>query len=277
MLRIILAVAILAASFPVLAGPGSSTRPKPRISAEGHQIIRAMTTASTWGHPDLYGQFAGMANYAHGDYKDALKHFKYGARYADKLSQLCIGLMYLNGRGVKRDPATAWAWLALAAERDYPQFVATRDRVRGQLDPAQRVHAERIRTKLAATYSDKVAKPRMRHELQYWRTQITGSHTGFNSGVKHVDKRALEMAMAGGGGSGASNPACSSKTIEGVPMSGCGGNFYAKWRWDPDTYFAVKDARWKASVNVGALKQVKGPDQHPPDDQGDHRAPRVGR
>ena len=36
-----------------------------------------------------------------------------------------IGLMYEDGRGVDKDPVTACAWLAMAAERKYPSFIAT--------------------------------------------------------------------------------------------------------------------------------------------------------
>jgi hypothetical protein len=38
-----------------------------------------------------------------------------------------------------------------------------------------------------------------------------------------------------------------------MPQIGCGGNVYAKWRWEPKTYFAVRDARWKATVSVGSI------------------------
>lgn len=226
----------------------------PRLSHGEHQTLQAMSQASTWGHPDLSGQFNGMQAYARGDYANALKYFKYGARYADKLSQLSIGLMYLNGRGVKKDPVTAWAWLALAAERDYPKFASTRDSVWKNLDDTQRQRARRVHEQLAATYGDKVAKVRMRHALQYWRTQITGSRTGFDSGVKHVDKARFA-------GNGAGNSACMRQSAIMAPISGCGGNIYAKWRWDPKTYFALKDSRWTGTVSVGALEDVGSPDE----------------
>jgi len=102
------------------------------------KTLRAMNDASTWYHPDLFGEYAGMRHYAHRRYKEALKYFEVGAYYADKLSQLSIGLMHLNGEDVRTDPAAAYAWIDLAAERGYPDFVATRDRVLAQLTPAQR-------------------------------------------------------------------------------------------------------------------------------------------
>ena len=99
------------------------------------KTLRAMNDASTWYHPDLFGEFAGVQRYAHHEYAGAMKYFLIGAYYADKLSELSIGLMYLNGEGVAKDPVTAYGWLDLAAERDYPDFVATRDRVKASLNP----------------------------------------------------------------------------------------------------------------------------------------------
>src|SRR5512142_2910607 len=110
------------------------------------KTLRAMADASTWYHPDQFGEFAGMRYYAHRQYKDAMKYFEIGAYYADKLSQLSIGLMYMNGEGVAKDAVKAYAWLSLAAERDYPDFVATRNRLKATLTPEQLGAAEAERT-----------------------------------------------------------------------------------------------------------------------------------
>ena len=214
------------------------------------QTLRAMNDASTWYHPDLFGEYAGVRRYAHKHYKGALKYFKIGAYYADKFSQLCIGLMYLNGRGVKKVPATAFAWLALAAERDYPQFVATRDGVKAGLSPQQLKRAAAIHAKLARKYSDAVAKPRMAHQLRMGMEQMTGSRTGFDFGAMHA---AVKDHCASGEYIGGAQ----------VPVAGCGGSgIYAKSRWVPRQYFASRDEQWKATVSVGGLTQVgPGPDE----------------
>jgi len=215
----------------------------PLNDPEVQKTLRGMADASTWYHPDLFGEFAGMLRYAHHDYTGALKYLKIGAYYSDKLSALSIGLMYLNGEGVAKDPLTAYAWLSIAAERGYPDFVATRDRVKASLTPEQLHRAQAVLADLAAEYGDKVAKHRLAVQLRQGQMQITGSHTGFDSGV-------VQMKTGN----------CSGPSIaiggEPVPKAGCGGNVYAKWRWDPKTYFAVRDAHWKATVSVGALNAV---------------------
>lgn len=134
---------------------------RPETDAQTERVLTAMDNASTWGHPDLFGEFAGMRHFSEGDYKGAMKYFKIGARYADKLSQLSIGLMYENGNGVEKDPVTACAWLAMAAERKYPSFVQTRDRVCLGLTPAQHDRAVAVLQKLMPEYGDAVAKRRM--------------------------------------------------------------------------------------------------------------------
>lgn len=209
------------------------------------KTLRAMADASTWYHPDLFGEFAGMRRYVHHDYAGALKYFKIGAYYADKLSQLSIGLMYVNGEGVEKDPLTGYAWLSVAAERKYPEFVATRDRIKASLTPAQLQQAQPILANLEAKYGDAVAKHRLIVQLHQGQMNITGSHTGFDSGVENA----------------AAKQNCSGQSVlvggEAVPQAGCAGfNLFASERWDPKLYFQARDAQWQGTVTVGAVKET---------------------
>lgn len=214
------------------------------------KVLRGMADASTWYHPDLFGEFAGMRHYAHREYHDAFKYFEIGAYYADKLSQLSIGLMYLNGEGTKKDPVTAYAWLDLAAERDYPEFIATRDNVKRGLTPEQLANAVVLRKTLGERYADAVAKPRMVVQLRQGRMQMTGSHTGFDTGIRHADTSLLDPSNI---------PHCGATPDIGglaVPQAGCGSDtIYAKERWEPDLYFNSRDRQWKATVTVGAIEE----------------------
>lgn len=207
------------------------------------KVLRGMASASTWFHPDLFGEFAGMRYYTHHQYRDALKYFEIGAFYADKLSQLSIGLIHMNGEGVKKDPVTAYAWLDLAAERGYPDFVATRDHLKGALTPDQLAQAMELRKTLGERYADAVAKPRLAAQLRQGQMQITGSHTGYDSGVSQLNTATSCGPTVVIGGSE-------------VPQAGCGGaSMYAKERWEPDLYFASRDREYKATVTVGAVEE----------------------
>lgn|GEM_PF-427107 len=208
---------------------------------EVQKTLRGMADASTWFHPDLFGEFAGMRHYAHHEYKDALKYFEIGALYADKMSQLCLGLMHMNGEGTPKDPVTAYAWLDLAAERDYPDFVATRDSLKATLTPEQLAKGQALRAELGAKYGDAVAKPRLIVQLRQGQMQMTGSRTGHDFGVYQVNNK----------------PNCGPTLYIGgqeQPQAGCGSAIFSKERWDPKLYFASRDREYKASVTVGELK-----------------------
>jgi len=234
--------ALLAILAAIAAAGAARAEDDPLNDPAVQKTLRAMNDASTWYHPDLFGEYAGMRRYAHRQYQDALKYFEVGAYYADKLSQLSIGLMYLNGEGVARDPVTAYAWLDLAAERDYPDFVATRDRVKAQLSPEQLGKGDALRAQLAGRYADAVAKPRMEQQLRFGMAQMTGSRTGTDFGVYHAPVR---QNCRGGAVIGGVS----------VPTAGCGGDdVYAKSRWEPKLYFASRDAQWKATVTVGDIE-----------------------
>lgn len=234
-----------AASTAVPAVTDKPVVARPEADASISRTLTAMNNASTWGHPDLFGEFAGMRLYSEGHYEAAIKYFKYGARYADKLSQLSIGLMYDNGRGVEKDPVKACAWVALAAERKYPSFIATRNRICEALTPAQHDEAVAVLDKLLPEYGDKVAKQRMVHALDMAKMEATGSRLGFDSGITTIGV----------------NPNCGGPTVAAgginAPVAGCGSNdFWSPWRWDPDKYFATRDAQWRGTVTVGKLEDI---------------------
>ncbi|MDO1529143.1 sel1 repeat family protein [Fulvimonas sp. R45] len=241
-----LAATSLALAF---AGPAAAqVSPASMHDAASQKVLAAIEHTPTAGHPDLYGEFAGMQHLASGDYKAAMKYFLIGASYADKLSQLSIGLMYLNGQGVKKDPVTAFAWIAIAAERKYPRFLATRDAVWAGLDAQQREQAKALIERLYPEYGDLTAQPRMAKRLRWERTELTGSYLGEQIGP---------MASLTPGeftGTGA-QPPCGAATIGGVPITGCGNLADVQWYWDPKDYFKARDAEWSGTVTVGKVNQ----------------------
>lgn len=244
------------ANTPDASAPNSTTKPQPvpppRSNATIKRIIHTMGEVSTDGHPDLFGQFAGMRNLFAGKYKDAMKFFKIGARYADKPSQIAIGMMYLHGRGVSKDPAVACAWITLAAERGYPSYVSARDQVCSELSPAQHGQAAVALNMLSPEYGDKVAKQRMKLELTMARTALTGSLLGHDSGVKLMGTDPIPIVNA-------SRCAGYRLNLGGVaiPRNGCGR--YDPELFDPKKYFAARDAEWFGTVTVGELRKVNPP------------------
>ncbi len=46
-----------------------------------------------------------------------------------------------------------------------------------------------------------------------------------------------------------------------APVAGCGGDDeFAKTFWQPDKYFASRDALWKSEVIVGPMQDKRGAD-----------------
>lgn len=249
---------LLACCLPI--APASAANGDPSVTApDNHdlKVLSAMGENSTEGHPDLHGQFEGLVRYEKGDYAGAMQYFLVGARYADKVSQLCIGLLYLNGQGVRKDPVTAYAWVTLASERGYPKFVATRDQVGNQLSAQELMKANELEKKLATKYGDAVAKPRMTAELMQGTLHMTGSMLGFSPYTQTVSpQQFFSPTNSRNLGAGDPLPNCTGGSIEGGVTIGC-GEFWSSERWKPSLYFKAADNLWRSKVAVGSLQDIE--------------------
>ena len=197
-------------------------------------------------HPDLANRTRGMEAYDAGEFGDALDWFRLAARYADKPSQAMVAEMLWKGEGGARDPALAYAWMDLAAERGYPGFTAVREHYWEQLDEAQRRQALARGQDVYAEYGDAVAQPRIAAVLRRERRRTTGSRTGFVG--------ALRVVVPGPGGT--------TQEID-------GSQFYDARFWDPVRYQAWHDSTWArpriGRVTVGELEDADGSRIPPPD------------
>lgn len=118
-----------------------------------------------------------------GDYDAAVGNFRLAAHWADKLAQFNLGLMYVNGDGVERDPLRGWAWIKLSAERGYPKHAAVAADIRDQFSEEHREAARQIlEEELKPEYGDAVAVPRTSHEMKRMLARNTsgGSRVGAN-------------------------------------------------------------------------------------------------
>ncbi|MDQ8024370.1 MAG: SEL1-like repeat protein, partial [Moraxellaceae bacterium] len=154
-------------------------------------------------------------------------------------SQHRISLMYWHGAGVARDPAVAYAWADLAAERAYPSFLVLREKIWLALTPAEKERALSVGEDLYAKYGDKVAKPRLAAAILRQNTQITGSRTG------QITSKVQVRSPPAGAADMWDNASYEMNSM------------YASWRLDPERYWAVEDAIWKdGSVDVGPASKT---------------------
>lgn len=121
-----------------------------------------------------------------GDYEAAVGNFKLAAHWADKLAQFNLGMMYVNGDGVDRDPLLGWAWIKLSAERGYPKNAAVATDIWNQFtDEHRKVAREILESELKPRYGDEVAIPRTSNEMKRMLARSTsgGSRVGVNRAV----------------------------------------------------------------------------------------------
>jgi len=186
-------------------------------------------------HPDVFWRERGIDNYDRGRYAEAMTAFRRAARYADKASQAMIAQMLWNGDGVKADRVMAYVWADLAAERGYPDFIATREKFWRELSADEQRAAVSAGQIIFDEYDDAVAKRREESALRLARINITGSRTG-RVGT-------MSMYLRNPDGSFAS------------PVDGA--VYFAPKYWKPEQYWHWQDRVWtqqpEGKVEVGPI------------------------
>lgn len=178
-----------------------------------------------------------MNAYEQGQYGEALRKYRESARWADKVSQYNLGVMYYLGEGTEPDLATAWAWFELSAERGYPQMVKAAKGAWDALDEAGRARAQSLLEELRPEYGDAVALERTKKYMDRERRDVTGSRTGF-VGAMRVRSRTMP---------------------EGMDVDG--ESFYAEERWDYESIVELEgkvfDNMASGRVEVGEMEEVE--------------------
>lgn len=198
-----------------------------------------MTEGFLAAHPDLRWRREGLHAYANQRYDQAVQYFLRASRYADKPAQALIAEMYWKGVGVPQDRELGYAWMDLAAERFYSDFIILREQYWRTLDADQQRNAIARGQALLAEHGDDVSKVRMAKVLRRQRS-VTGSRVGFVGN--------LEIIPFTGPNSG------SGMTIR-------GDEYYAAKYWQADKYFEWQDQIWgapprKGRVEVGELENA---------------------
>jgi len=125
------------------------------------------------------------------DYDAAAGYFRLAARWADKMAQFNLGMLYVNGQGVERDPLRGWAWIKLSAERGYPKNVKVAADIWSHFKDEHKKVARRIlEEELKPEYGDEVAIPRTSNEMKRTLARKTsgGSRIGVNRAVYVTDR-----------------------------------------------------------------------------------------
>lgn len=186
------------------------------------------------GHPDQLWRARGVELLGQGRGAEVVKNLRVAARYGDKPSQALLGALLWEGVEVPMDRAAAYAWMDLAAERGYREYLVTREEYWEDLSESERAKAVKVGGPIYDKYADVVAKPRLNNQLRRATRSITGSRTGFiaNLTIIPMDRYAADIT---------------------------GDRYYDRRHWDPKQYWRVQDQLWnpkapRGHVEVGPLR-----------------------
>ena len=194
-------------------------------------------------HPDIRHYRLGLAAYIRQDYGKAMSHFRRAAYFADKPSQAMSAEMHWNGKGMQADRASAYAWMDLAAEREYPELTALRERFWGAMTSVERERALQAGKALYKRYGDEVAQRRIEVVLRRTRKAVTGSRTGFTGNARIY---ALPP--------GTDDPCRGASNCESPVVAIDAGKFFASNYWEPKYYFKWREDSWREEVRTGKVK-----------------------
>lgn len=210
---------------------------------------QVLTEGFLASHPDLRWRGEAFAEYEKENYELALTYLMRAARHADKPSQAVIAEMYWKGIGVPADRPLGYAWMDIAAERLYHDFVVHRERYWRELSEAERADALQRGQAILAEYGDDAAKPRMEKILRAARRKITGSRVGSVGNIQIIP---FTGPLAGSG------------------MQIKGEEYYADKYWRPQQYWRLQDEIWQAPlrgrVDVGDVQSVPEEPTEPDED-----------
>ena len=177
-------------------GSGTTTPSQPQVAPLygsdtdiGRVQSSAYNTPESDGRPGQYFFDLGAQAVKQKDYAHAIAMYKVAASWAYKPAEYNLAVMYLSGQGAPVDLPRALAWMALAAERNDPQYVKARNLINGHLNDAQFKQANMILAELSPTYGDKVALARAETRWREVRAGVTGSRVGSAAG--HVQVGAI--------------------------------------------------------------------------------------
>jgi len=167
----------------------------PSLTNASFMDIDAMQV-SVRGRPNEEARLAGLKSYKMGRYQQAADQFERAAYYADKYLQHYLSLMHWYGVGVSADPAEAYVWSDLAAERGSRRLLLIREKMWSQLTPEQQAQARSRGEAMYARYGDDVAKPRAENIMRHFARNMTGSRVGYRNQKLETGGPPIDRAMA---------------------------------------------------------------------------------
>lgn len=131
--------------------------------------------------PGDYYFCIGTVYFGRGRYGPARETLELAARWGSKPAQYVLGLMNFNGDHTPTNRPLGIAWLALAAERPIPEYLAVLRSAWLKANGTERAQARKLLAQMRTTYADQVAAVRAKkrydramHELS--QNEVFGAH-----------------------------------------------------------------------------------------------------
>ena len=211
-----------------------------------------LTAGFLAGHPDVRWRREGLHSYSRHEYDIALDQFLRAARYGDKPAQAMLAEMYWKGIGVARDRPRGYAWMDIAAERRFPNFLILRERYWNRLDARERERAIDVGRPLMDEYGDARARLRLAKVMRRNQHVATGSRLGFTG---HIENDRPGLFARNKGVAPGTGPLASA----GIHVSAA--DYYAAENWDVTAYWRRQARAWgvpprHGDVHVGDVVPV---------------------
>ncbi len=100
------------------------------------------------------------------DFEQAFTLYNQAAQWGHKGAQYVLGELYIQGKGVARDPVAGYAWLEVAAESPDREFRKARSAAGKKLTDEQRQKATELAAQLAASFGVDAAGITCRREMR---------------------------------------------------------------------------------------------------------------
>ncbi len=108
-----------------------------------------------------------------GNYRGALEMLKLAAGWGSKKAQYVLGVTYFRGDSIPPDHALGLAWLALAAERHDPTYLAVLASAHAKSTLAEQGHAGELLATMRPRYADAVAAKRAQRRFDRMMRDLT--------------------------------------------------------------------------------------------------------
>ena len=249
LVALIAALATLSfASAPSLASQAEGGPESFRFSPRTYEIVARQSA----GHPNERSRWNGLWSYSSQRYEQAREHFQRAARHGDKPSQLVLSMMHWHGEGGPRDPAVAYIWADLAAERGtVPEMLAFREMLWAELGETDRARVVQDGPSMYREFGDATARVRTDNEVRRFSRNRTGSRTGSSAGSLSAN---LVGAPLIGTMREYDAPGLTCQGDDAPPLSGPNGtDLYADCRVDRDRYWREQDLVLKEMLSGRAL------------------------